>query len=206
MAADVVARVFEPFFTTKESGKGTGLGLSMVYGFVRQSGGHVEIDSAPGQGTSIRIHLPRAQNLVQVGAMTRPAALMTPPRGQGETILVVEDDPKVRQVTVSALGSLNFKVREAENGDEAVAKLLEDARVDLVLSDVRMPGHLNGAELARQVQERWPHIKVLLTSGYVDIDEDLDQFDILYKPYRMSELADRVQSVLKTHAPEARVA
>jgi PAS domain S-box-containing protein len=196
---DMLAKVFEPFFTTKESGKGTGLGLSMVYGFVRQSGGHVEIDSAPERGTTIRICLPRAQKTDQAGATNRHAAVLAPTRGQGERILVVEDDPKVRQVTVSTLRSLGFEVREAENGDEAVASLSENNGVDLVLSDVKMPGSLNGTELAKQVQQAWPAIKILLTSGYVDAEEDVGQFNIIFKPYRVTELAERVHSLL--HAP-----
>jgi CheY-like chemotaxis protein len=193
----VLARVFEPFFTTKESGKGTGLGLSMVYGFVRQSGGHVEIDSAPERGTTIRILMPRAK---ERGSPIRPATVISPARGHGETILVVEDDPKVRQVTVSALRSLGFQVREAENGDEAVVSLNRNNGVDLVLSDVKMPGSLNGTELAKQVQENWPEIKILLTSGYVDAEEDIEQFNIIFKPYRVSELAERVHSLLNTPA------
>jgi signal transduction histidine kinase len=143
MPPEVVAKVFEPFFTTKESGKGTGLGLSMVYGFVRQSGGHVEIDSVVGQGTTIQILLPRAQNDL-VAAVSRPTTMLAPVRGDGETILVVEDDPKVRQVTASTLRSLGFQVREAENGDEAVVSLSQNDGVALVLSDIQMPGTLNG--------------------------------------------------------------
>jgi CheY-like chemotaxis protein len=165
MPPEVVAKVFEPFFTTKESGKGTGLGLSMVYGFVRQSGGHVEIDSVPLEGTTIRIFLPRAQNHDLVAAVARPATILAPVRGDGETILVVEDDPKVRQVTVSTLRSLGFQVREAENGDQAVVSLNQNNGVDLVLSDIKMPGTLNGTELARQVQESWPTSRCCLTSA-----------------------------------------
>jgi CheY-like chemotaxis protein len=196
MPPEVVAKVFEPFFTTKESGKGTGLGLSMVYGFVRQSGGHVEIDSVPLEGTTIRIFLPRAQNHDLVAAVARPATILAPVRGDGETILVVEDDPKVRQVTVSTLRSLGFQVREAENGDQAVVSLNQNNGVDLVLSDIKMPGTLNGTELARQVQESWPDIKVLLTSGYVEAEDDVGPFNIIFKPYRVTELAERVHSLL----------
>jgi CheY-like chemotaxis protein len=174
----------------------------MVYGFIRQSGGHVEIDSAPGEGTTIRIFLPRAHP-AQGGLASRPVTVLSPARGHGETILVVEDDPKVRQVTVSTLRSLGFQVREAENGDAALAQLGEGPPVDLVLSDVRMPGTLNGMELARRVQQGWPGVKVLLTSGYVDAEEDGDDFPILFKPYRATELAERLHSLLNAPAVQA---
>jgi PAS domain S-box-containing protein len=195
MSAEVKERVFEPFFTTKESGKGTGLGLSMVYGFVRQSEGHIEIDSAPDEGTTIRILLPRAQAAGQRSAAIR--SLPVPPRrGNGETILVVEDDDKVRHVTVSTLRSLGFTVLEAENGDEAVAMLRDGGGIDLVFSDVKMPGSVSGTDLARWVETEWPWIKVLLTSGYVDSEDDLDRFKIISKPYRVTELAERVHALL----------
>lgn len=195
MPQEVIDRVFEPFFTTKESGKGTGLGLSMVYGFVQQSKGRIEIDSVLNQGTTIRILLPRAAN--GATAETAVRAVETDAlRGRGETILVVEDDPKVRHVAVSSLRSLGFRVREAENGDDAVASLNQDGGVDLVLSDVKMPGNLNGTDLARRIRQDWPSMKVLLTSGYVDSADDVGQFEIIFKPYRVSELAERVHTLL----------
>jgi signal transduction histidine kinase len=195
MSAEVKERVFEPFFTTKESGKGTGLGLSMVYGFVRQSEGRIEIDSAPDKGTTIRILLPRAEAAGQRSAAIR--TLPVPPRrGDGETILVVEDDEKVRQVTVSTLRSLGFEVLEAEHGDEAVEKLRGGDGVDLVFSDVKMPGSLSGTDLARRIEAEWPWIKVLLTSGYVEAEDDIERFKIIYKPYRVTELAERIHALL----------
>ncbi|HEX8165787.1 MAG TPA: response regulator [Beijerinckiaceae bacterium] len=194
MSAEVKERVFEPFFTTKESGKGTGLGLSMVYGFVRQSDGRIEIDSAPDEGTTIRILLPRAEAVEQHSAAIR--SLPVPPRrGDGETILVVEDDDKVRHVTVSTLRSLGFEVIEAENGDEAVA-MMGGGGIDLVFSDVKMPGSLSGTDLARKVEKEWPWIKILLTSGYVEAEDDLDRFKIIFKPYRVTELAERIHALL----------
>jgi signal transduction histidine kinase/response regulator RpfG family c-di-GMP phosphodiesterase len=202
MSKEVKERVFEPFFTTKESGKGTGLGLSMVYGFVRQSEGHIEIDSAPDAGTTIRILLPRAAAAEQRSATVR--SLPVPPRrGAGEMILVVEDDDKVRQVTVSTLRALGFEIREAEDGDQAVAMLRADSAVDLILSDVKMPGGLSGTDLARLVEKEWPSIKVLLTSGYVDAGDELDHFKIIFKPYRVTELADRVHALLAERRPVA---
>ena len=195
MAPSILERVFEPFFTTKESGKGTGLGLSMVYGFVQQSNGTVDIASVLDEGTTIRLYLPRAEGVEKPASPARDGAAKTPIKGQGETILVVEDDPKVRQVAVSTLKSLGFRVREAENGDAAVAMLRQDDRVNLVLTDVKMPGGLTGTDLARQVRQDWPSIKILLTSGYAE-DDDIGPFELIYKPYRVSELAEKVHSVL----------
>jgi CheY-like chemotaxis protein len=188
--------VFEPFFTTKESGKGTGLGLSMVYGFVQQSDGHVEIDSALDEGTTIRIFLPR----VQGEAATSPADTrveITQPFGQGQSVLVVEDDPAVRQVAVSTLRSLGFKVKEAVTGDEAANLLQSDSGFRLVLSDVRMPGELTGIDLARLVKSKWPSVQVLLTTGYMDGEVPLGDLDLLYKPYRATDLAEKIQSLLQ---------
>jgi PAS domain S-box-containing protein len=202
MPPAVLQRVFEPFFTTKDSGKGTGLGLSMVYGFVQQSGGEVEIDSAPGEGTTIRIFLPRSQ----------AADTATPAKGdndeapflaQGETVLVVEDDANVRQVTVSTLESLGFSVSEARSGNEAADMLRSGHDVQIVLSDVKMPG-MTGVELARLVKEQWPSVNVLLTSGYVEAEERVDEFDFIHKPFRASDLASKLQSMLGTAAHEKR--
>jgi CheY-like chemotaxis protein len=196
MPPEVLERVFEPFFTTKESGKGTGLGLSMVYGFVQQSQGEVDIESAPDEGTRIRIYLPRAEGATAAAqADAHPEA--TQPFGQGEIVLVVEDDPGVRQVAVSTLRSLGFEVQEAETGDEAAQLLRSGKDVRLVLSDVRMPGELSGVELARLVKQEWPSVRVLLTTGYADGSDSLDGLELLYKPYRASDLAERIQSLLQ---------
>jgi PAS domain S-box-containing protein len=195
MPPAVLERVFEPFFTTKESGKGTGLGLSMVYGFVQQSGGHIEIDSEPGKGTTIRMFLPRS---LAGGAMTRPSDAdgPLPVLGRGETVLIVEDDPNVRQVTVSTLESLGFAVKEAGSGDEAAAMLRDDSAVQVILSDVKMPG-MTGIELGRLVRQQWPAIGVLLTSGYVDEHDAVEDFDFIHKPFRASELAHKLETMLK---------
>jgi CheY-like chemotaxis protein len=192
----VLERVFEPFFTTKESGKGTGLGLSMVYGFVQQSGGHIEVDSVPDHGTTIRIFLPR----IEGKAAAEPVAASmkeAPSIGQGESVLVVEDDPAVRQVAVSTLESLGFKVREAQTGDEAASLLQTDSHFRLVLSDVRMPGEITGIDLARMVKREWPSVRVLLTTGYVDGEAKLEDLELLYKPYRAMDLAERIQTLLQ---------
>jgi PAS domain S-box-containing protein len=205
MPPEVLERVFEPFFTTKESGKGTGLGLSMVYGFVQQSHGHVEVDSAPNQGTAIRIYLPRATGAPQ--SVFDKQGDVAKPFGEGQTILVVEDNPAVRQVAISTLMSLGFKVLEAETGDEAARILRSNNQVRLVLSDVRMPGEITGIDLARLMKSERPDIHVLLTTGYVDSEEALEDIDLLYKPYRATDLAEKIQLLmekkLKPHTRKA---
>jgi PAS domain S-box-containing protein len=195
MPPAVLESVFEPFFTTKESGKGTGLGLSMVYGFVQQSNGRVDVESAPGEGTTIRLFLPRAEEDA-VAAQPEAKARIAQPIGQGESVLVVEDDPAVRQVAVSTLQSLGFEVREAPTGDIAADMLKQDGGFRLVLSDVRMPGEITGIDLARMVKREWPSVQVLLTTGYVDGEAKIEDLELLYKPYRATELAEKIQSLL----------
>jgi CheY-like chemotaxis protein len=202
MSPAVLERVFEPFFTTKESGKGTGLGLSMVYGFVQQSNGRVEVDSVEGQGTTIRLFLPRADEAAMV-APPELKARIARPIGQGEPVLVVEDDPAVRQVAVSTLQSLGFEVREAATGDDAADMLKRDSGFRLVLSDVRMPGEITGLDLARIVQREWPDVPVLLTTGYVDGAGALEGLEFLYKPYRAADLAEKIQRLLNQPEPKS---
>jgi CheY-like chemotaxis protein len=199
MPPEVLQRVFEPFFTTKESGKGTGLGLSMVYGFVQQSHGHVEVDSAPNAGTRIRIFLPRAAQTAT--RALEPQATEISPFRAGQTVLVVEDDPAVRQVAVSTLQSLGFAVVEAASGDEAARLLNTNGQVHLVFSDVRMPGELNGIDLAQLIRREMPEIRVLLTTGYVDADGMLGDVDLLYKPYRAADLAEKIRSLTEACRP-----
>jgi PAS domain S-box-containing protein len=194
MPPHVLERVFEPFFTTKESGKGTGLGLSMVYGFVQQSNGHIEVDSVPNEGTTIRMFLPRVD-----GEATAPEAasqtVETLPFGQGEAVLVVEDNSDVRKVAVSTLRSLGFTVTETGSADEALDLLVKDCNFRLVLSDVRMPGKLNGIDLAGLIKKNYPAIQVLLTTGYVEDSALIEEVDLLYKPYRAADLAQKIQSM-----------
>jgi signal transduction histidine kinase len=196
MPPEVAQRVFEPFFTTKESGKGTGLGLSMVYGFVQQSHGHVEVDSAPGAGTTIRMFLPRVEATIE--QLPEPRDTVPSSFGAGQTVLVAEDDPAVRQVAVSTLKSLGFNVMEAASGDEAARLLKANRQVDLVFSDIRMPGKLTGIDLARLIRREMPKIRVLLTTGHVDGDETIEDIDLLYKPYRAVELAEKIQVLMGT--------
>ncbi|AWM86843.1 response regulator [Microvirga sp. 17 mud 1-3] len=200
MVPEVVERVFEPFFTTKESGKGTGLGLSMVYGFVQQCQGHIEVESVPNGGTTIRIFLPRCRETAEASGSAQ--ASTAHPFGNGRVVLVVEDNPAVRQVATSTLRSLGFNVVSAESGDQAAEMIKSCPEVSLVLSDVRMPGELSGIDLARLIQREMPHIKVLLTTGYFDGEDTAEDFSVLYKPYRAVDLAEKIQSLMKPDQPD----
>jgi CheY-like chemotaxis protein len=195
MAPEVLERVFDPFFTTKEVGKGTGLGLSMVHGFVTQSGGAVQIDSAPGRGTSVRLYLPKAEAGVEAPAEERPEAAVA--SRAGETILLV-DDALARMGTAVALRELGYDVHEAGGGDEALAILRRTGAVDLVITDYAMPG-MTGAELARILKGEHPRTKVMMITGYAasPLQEDAARVAALvHKPFRIEELADRVKAVL----------
>ena len=205
MPKSVLERVFEPFFTTKEVGKGSGLGLSMVYGFIKQSNGHVSIYSEPGLGTTVRMYLP----VVLSKALVEPAPIRVhhdeAPSGK-EAVLVVEDDPFVRSHAVRSLESLGYQVMAAIDGNEALQKLGSDLQVDVLFTDIVMPGGLNGWELARHARQSRPHLRVLLTSGYaletLSAHERLgDCAAILTKPYRKVELARRLREVLDVSPP-----
>jgi PAS domain S-box-containing protein len=196
MAPEVVERAFEPFYTTKAHGGGSGLGLSMVYGFIRQSDGHVEIDSAPGAGTTVRLYLPRATDVH--AAEGEPATVADIPGGD-ERILVVEDDEEVRQVTVIALDALGYRVQEAADGAAALALLEDISAVDLIVTDVEMPGPLDGVELAAEVRARRGRTPVLYVSGYSDKmapGRTADGGLCLAKPFGKGELARAVREVL----------
>jgi nitrogen-specific signal transduction histidine kinase len=199
MAPDVVERVFEPFFTTKSEGHGTGLGLSMVYGFVKQSRGHVKIYSELGHGTSIKLYLPRAASAAAV-ATERPASAEAHVGG-GETILIVEDDAAVRIAAVSILENLGYCVREAEDGQTALDILKAPDRIDLLFTDLIMPNGMNGQDLLRKAREQRPGLKALFTSGYsAPVLQTRGTADhgvpLLGKPYRKQKLAETVRSVL----------
>ena len=164
MTPDALARAFEPFFTTKDVGKGTGLGPSMVYGFVKQSGGHARIQSEVGSGTVVRLYLPRAI-VAEAAASAAPQTGTELPSGK-ETILFVEDDPMVRQYTGQHIVGLGYNVITAENAVEALALVESGAAPDLLFTDVVMPGGMNGRQLALKLRQRWPNLRVLYTSGY----------------------------------------
>jgi PAS domain S-box-containing protein len=192
-------RVFEPFFTTKEVGRGTGLGLSMVYGFVKQSGGHIKIYSEEGHGTTFKIYLPRAD--MQAGRDTDSDA--SPLVGGCETVLAVEDDPAVRASVIAQLESLGYKVLTAANGEEALAAIVDDVVFDLLFTDVIMPGPMNGRRLAEEAMKRRTNLKVLFTSGYTEsaimhhgrLDPGVF---LLPKPYRKSDLARMIRLTLSS--------
>jgi PAS domain S-box-containing protein len=201
MPPDVVARAFEPFFTTKEVGKGTGLGLSMVYGFVKQSGGHVRIYSEPGFGTIVRLYLPRSDGVAAPAPSLAPEPAELP-RGT-ETILLVEDDALVRAHTGGQLAALGYVVVAAENAAEA----MERAEVvpDLLFTDIVMPGEMNGFQLAEALCKRWPQLRVLYTSGFAHgaapLDRAVPARYMLGKPFRRRDLALKVREVLDEDAP-----
>jgi CheY-like chemotaxis protein len=207
MEPELLAKIFEPFFTTKAQGKGTGLGLSMVFGFASQSAGHLIADSTPGVGTTIRLFLPKAP------AGARPGIAPLAPRklsddavpdglmSRGETVLVVEDNAAVRRIVVHELAALGYRVIEAEEPKAALVRL-ETEPVDLMFSDVVMPGGIDGFDLASLVLRRWPSVRVMLTSGFTgghrtDRDErPLPRIRLLNKPYHRVELARATRQAL----------
>jgi PAS domain S-box-containing protein len=194
---DIRDKVFEPFFTTKDVGKGTGLGLSMVYGFVKQSGGHIKLYSEEGQGTTFKIYLPRADRQAQ-GAEAAPVASLG---GGNEIILVVEDDPKVSKSVDTQLASLGYRTILAANAAEALAMIERGDTFDLLFTDLIMPGPMNGRRLAEEAAKRRPGLPILFTSGYTEdsvvhhglLDRGLI---LLAKPYRKLELADAIRRAL----------
>ncbi|MGE0659470.1 MAG: response regulator, partial [Reyranellaceae bacterium] len=198
MSQDVIAQAFEPFFTTKADGQGTGLGLSQVYGYVKQLGGHVKIYSEPGHGTTVKLYLPRTR---QPEEMLQVAAL-TPIEFGRETVLVVEDDPAVRAGAVDMLGDLGYRVLQAASADSALAVLSSGAAVDVLFTDVVMPGPVKVRELVRQTQAHRPGIAVLYTSGYTEnaiIHDGRLDADVLLisKPYRRDELARKLRTAIE---------
>jgi len=200
MPPEVLARVFEPFFTTKDQGKGTGLGLAMLYGFVKQSNGHVAISSEPGRGTTVDVFLPRDQSSdPKPSVLNSDAGLM---HGQGETVLVVEDNAQVRALTAARLRRLGYNVLEACDGIRALAMIEEGRKPDLIFSDVVMPGGMSGFDVARAVWERDPSQRVLLTSGFAEnlapvSDPLFAERSILRKPYSLAELARAISESLR---------
>jgi PAS domain S-box-containing protein len=199
MSEDALSRAFEPFFTTKPVGEGTGLGLSQVYGFVKQSGGHVKIYSELGQGTCVKIYLPRLNHTARDTASA--AELSTPEAAAQETILVVEDDDDVRAYSVEILRDLGYRVIEAHDGPSALRLLERQFRVDLLFTDVVLPGGMTGAQVAAQARGIKPNLKVLFTTGYarnaIVHHGRLDQgVQLITKPFTISDLATRVRGVL----------
>nr|WP_283771522.1 PAS domain S-box protein [Chelatococcus sp. YT9] len=194
---DVIGKVFDPFFTTKSEGKGSGLGLSMVYGFIKQSGGHIKIYSEIGEGTTVKLYLPRSTQK-EDGIHARDAGPVT---GGEETILVAEDDAAVRQTVVETLSGLGYRVLQASDAAAALAILESGIHIDLLFTDVVMPGSLKSTELAKRAIQRLPNLKVLFTSGYTEnaivhggrLDEGVE---LLSKPYTREALAWKLRDLL----------
>ena len=213
MSPELLEKVFHPFFTTKEAGKGTGLGLSMVYGFIKQSGGHISIYSEVGHGTSVKMYLPRkiasgrnfsgygCQESLPESEEATPVAVVAPVEAEAapkkprlQKILVVEDQEAVRAVACGFLTDFGYDVVEAEDGFQALSKLQEDPEIDLMFSDIVMPGGMNGFDLAQAASGMRPDLKIVHTSGYPKgamVHQDEPRFKqgfIIMKPYRREEL------------------
>jgi PAS domain S-box-containing protein len=197
MSAKVIEQAFEPFFTTKPEGRGTGLGLSMVYGFVKQSGGHINIESAVGQGSTIKLYLPRSMQAADVLIEGDPL----PASGGNEMILVAEDDEHVRETVVAMLNDLGYRVLKAKDAQSALSIIESGMPIDLLFTDVIMPGPMKSTELARKARERMPNLAVLFTSGYT---EDAfagsgpvgESIELLSKPYSRDALARKLRQML----------
>ena len=199
MPPQVAERAFDPFFTTKAPGEGTGLGLSMVHGFVKQSGGHINIYSELGHGTTVRIYLPRSRMREDEPIEIDGGPVV----GGSEVILLVEDDENVRGITAEMLSDLGYRVLQARDADAAMTVIESGASIDLLFTDVVMPGALGARELARQAQLRLPALQALFTSGYIDnaivhrgrLD---DGVELLSKPYTQEELARKLRKIMAT--------
>lgn len=206
MTPEVAAQVFEPFYSTKPEGKGTGLGLSMVYGFIKQSGGHVKIYTEPGLGTTVKLYLPRSLAALEEAQFQA----VGPARGGTETVLVAEDDEEVRATAVDILKSFGYRVLEATDATGAMAVINSGQHVDLLFTDVVMPGKLRSPDLARKARERLPGIAVLFTSGYTEnaivhggrLDPGVE---LLSKPYTQEALAHKIRHVLANQQQRNRI-
>jgi signal transduction histidine kinase len=199
MSPEVIAKAFDPFFTTKQPGHGTGLGLSQVYGFIKQSGGHIKIYSEVGQGSTVKLYLPRLQTLTaaEIVAESQPA----PAGSVKESILVVEDDPDVRAFAEQALSELGYRVRIAADAASALRVLEHAPRIDLLFTDVGLPNGVNGRQLADEARRRWPALKVVFTTGYarnaIIHQGRLDPgVELVAKPFTQADLARRIRTVL----------
>jgi DNA-binding response OmpR family regulator len=208
MTSDVVARAFEPFFTTKDVGHGTGLGLSQVYGFIKQSGGHVRIYSEVGMGTTVKLYLPR---LYAEGETDVEDVTVTPAGDSGsEKILVVEDDEDVRAYTTDTLRDFGYGVAEAADGEAALRILRDDKTIQLLFTDVGLPGGMNGRRLSEAALKIRPDLKVLFTSGYtrnaIVHDGRLDPgVELISKPFTQTALANKLRDILEAQTGPARI-
>ncbi|MDP6475459.1 MAG: ATP-binding protein [Alphaproteobacteria bacterium] len=199
ITSDALKHVFEPFFTTKDVGKGTGLGLSMVYGFAKQSGGNVTIYSEPGEGTTVKLYLPRSGADGDATAPNKEAADI--PVARGERILVVEDDADVRKLTVALLSGLGYEIVEADSAQAALEVMAHAGAIDLLLSDVVLPGALNGPRLAAEIQRRHPTIKTVFMTGYAEnafknYAKAGEHMNLIQKPFGKASLAKAIRGAL----------
>ena len=211
MSADVLSRAFEPFFTTKDVGKGSGLGLAQVYGFLTQSSGQVAIDSLPGKGTTVSLTFPRSDKPPTLATAVAQALPMTVERRvdrlerSSGNVLLVEDDLTVAELTVQMLESIGFVVHHEKSATAALDALSTGRRVDIVFSDVMMPGGMNGVELAREIRKRRPDLPVILTTGYIEAARAAmtEGLEVLVKPYPLQRLARTLNTHLLKHAAAA---
>src|ERR1700683_4876657 len=189
MSPEVLARACEPFFTTKGPGKGSGLGLSQAYGLLRQSGGDLAIDSAPGRGTTVSLYLPRSRARPNEALATNPVE--TTRRVRPLRVLVVEDQPDVREVLVANLAAFGYRILESSSGEAGLGIIDSDPLIDLLIADYAMAG-MNGVELVRWARSKRPGLPVVMMTGFVDIsriESQIDEVELLKKPYRRVELA-----------------
>ncbi|AVO59754.1 PAS domain-containing sensor histidine kinase [Pseudomonas chlororaphis] len=199
MTPRVLAKAFDPFFTTKPIGQGTGLGLSMIYGFAQQSGGHLTITSEPGQGTCVRLYLPRLHSAVQADSPA-PASVEAPYAVAGESVMLVEDDPAVRMLVLNVLRELGYTAFEAEDAKSALPLLESERRVDLLVTDVGLPG-MNGRQLAEIARQQRPQLKVLFMTGYAEKAAERQGFldagmDLIAKPFSIEALAQKIRQMI----------
>jgi signal transduction histidine kinase len=200
MTPEVIAKAFEPFFTTKELGQGTGLGLSQVYGFIKQSGGHVAIESEVGRGTTVRLYLPRV-TAAATAPEAREHAEALPSRPADETILLVEDEDDVRSFTANVLSDQGYRVLTARDASSALAVLASSPKVDLLFTDVGLPNGIDGRQLVEEARQRWPDLEVLFTTGYARtalthygrLDPGIE---LIVKPFSEASLTRRIRKVL----------
>src|SRR5665213_1929982 len=200
MTPEVASRAFDPFYTTKPLGQGTGLGLSMIQGFVRQSGGQVRIASEVGKGTTMCLYLPRFTGDAETSEGSDASA--SSPAGQGETVLVIDDEEPIRMLIVDVLEEAGYRVLEAGDGPAGLNILRSDARIDLLITDVGLPGGLNGRQVADAARATRPELKVLFVTGYAENavvgNGHLDAgMQVITKPFAMTALAARVREIIE---------
>ncbi|WP_200646782.1 ATP-binding protein, partial [Methylobacterium ajmalii] len=208
MTPEVIARVFEPFFTTKPIGEGTGLGLSMIYGFAQQSGGQVRIASAPGEGTTVSLYLPRHDGPAPADAEATAIAEL-PRAAEGETVLVVDDEPTVRMLVTDILEDLGYTAIEAADSAAGLKVLRSDVRIDLLVTDVGLPGGMNGRQMAEAARQTRPDLKVLLITGYAETailgtGTLAPGMSVLTKPFAVEVMAARIRSIIEAGRERAR--